>query len=198
MQCAYHPDREPVGACVICGRLICIECKAVIGGKIYCSPCADKTFVQGKTEPAKPERIEPPPRQQKIEAQAKVATTKPEQVSQAASNTSGQGSASALPDELKGWNWGAFFLNWIWGIGNNVWIALITFILGWIWAIVLGIKGNEWAWKHKKWDSVEHFKRTQRKWKRWGIGLFIAAVALAIIYAIIVAVLLATGRAELR
>ena len=33
-------------------------------------------------------------------------------------NTSGQGKASVLPAELKGWNWGAFFLHVIWGIGN--------------------------------------------------------------------------------
>ena len=33
-------------------------------------------------------------------------------------NTSGQGKAAVLPAELKGWNWGAFFLHVIWGIGN--------------------------------------------------------------------------------
>ena len=59
MQCAYHPDREPVGACVACGRLICVECKALLGGKIYCTPCADKIFVHEKTEPAKPDKAEP-------------------------------------------------------------------------------------------------------------------------------------------
>ncbi len=50
MQCGYHPDREPVGACVSCGRLICMECKALLGGKMYCTPCADKIFVQNKGE----------------------------------------------------------------------------------------------------------------------------------------------------
>ncbi|WP_281405489.1 hypothetical protein [Mesorhizobium sp. B2-6-4] len=24
-----------------------------------------------------------------------------------------------IPAELDRWNWGAFFLNWIWGIGNS-------------------------------------------------------------------------------
>lgn len=61
MQCAYHPDREPIGACVACGKLICMECKAVLGGKIYCSPCADKIFVkeneQQQYQPVSPSTI---------------------------------------------------------------------------------------------------------------------------------------------
>lgn len=28
-------------------------------------------------------------------------------------NTSGQGSSAAVPEEVKGWSWGAFFLSWI-------------------------------------------------------------------------------------
>jgi len=35
MKCAYHPEREAVGACVDCGRLVCDECKTLLGGKIY-------------------------------------------------------------------------------------------------------------------------------------------------------------------
>ncbi|MGA2159812.1 MAG: hypothetical protein ABSG90_11420 [Dehalococcoidia bacterium] len=53
MQCAYHPDREPVGACVECGRLICDECKTALKGKFYCPACADKVFVR-KSEEAEP------------------------------------------------------------------------------------------------------------------------------------------------
>lgn len=30
-----------------------------------------------------------------------------------AENTSGGGSAVALPEGVKGWSWGAFLLNWI-------------------------------------------------------------------------------------
>ena len=25
-----------------------------------------------------------------------------------------------VPNEIKGWNWGAFFFNWIWGVCNGV------------------------------------------------------------------------------
>jgi len=28
-------------------------------------------------------------------------------------------SPAEVPDEIDRWNWGAFLLNWIWGIGNN-------------------------------------------------------------------------------
>lgn len=92
-------------------------------------------------------------------------------------NTSGQGKLATIPEEIRGWNWGAFLLNLIWGIGNNVWLALITLIpyVGLIMPIVLGVKGSEWAWRNKRWDSIEHFKRTQRTWAKWGIGYIIFA-----------------------
>jgi saccharopine dehydrogenase-like NADP-dependent oxidoreductase len=34
--------------------------------------------------------------------------------------------------------------------------------------VILGIKGSAWAWQNKRWESVEAFKRTQRKWAMWG------------------------------
>lgn len=79
-----------------------------------------------------------------------------------------------VPDGIKGWSWGAFFLNWIWAIGNRTWIGLLAFIpyVGFIMAIVLGFKGREWAWKNKEWESVEHFNRVQKKWSYWGVGIF--------------------------
>ena len=46
MNCAYHPYREAVAACVNCGRLICDECKVVLSDKIYCNACVDKTVTQ--------------------------------------------------------------------------------------------------------------------------------------------------------
>jgi hypothetical protein len=105
-------------------------------------------------------------------------------------NTSGQGESAIVPEEVKGWNWGAFVLTWIWGICNDVLIALLCFIpvFGIAWAFVLGVKGNEWAWQHKKWDSIEHFKSTQRSWNTAGIIIF--AISIAILVAIIPTVLI--------
>lgn len=102
-------------------------------------------------------------------------------------NTSGQGSLAVIPQEIRGWNWGAFVFGWLWGICNSVWIALLSLIpyIGVIMAIVLGVKGNEWAWQHKKWDSIEHFKKTQRTWSRWGVGLLLFGILMIILAVII-------------
>jgi hypothetical protein len=81
-----------------------------------------------------------------------------------------------VPAEIDRWNWGAFFLNWIWGVGNNTYIALLTFIpiVGLVMLFVLGAKGSKWAWRNGRWDSVEHFKSVQRKWALWGLVVWIA------------------------
>ena len=109
-------------------------------------------------------------------------------------NTSGQGQSAVVPDELKGWNWGAFLLTWIWGVGNEVWLALLALIplpmIRLAMAIILGIKGNEWAWRSKKWDSIEHFRRTQRIWLIWGIvALFLPFILIIGITLIVVGIL---------
>lgn len=62
-------------------------------------------------------------------------------------------------------------LNWIWGIGNNTFIALLMFVpfVNFIMLFILGAKGSKWAWKkNKKWESIEEFKAVQRKWAKWG------------------------------
>ena len=67
-------------------------------------------------------------------------------------NTSGGGFSAVVPKEVQGWNWGAFFLPIIWGPFNEVWLALLALIpIGsFVMPIVLGIKGNEWAWQSKR------------------------------------------------
>jgi Cytochrome oxidase complex assembly protein 1 len=86
----------------------------------------------------------------------------------------------AIPAEIDRWNWGAFLLNWIWGIGNNTYIALLALIPGvsFIMLFVLGAKGSAWAWRNGRWDSVEHFKRVQRKWAIWGAIIWIGMLVL--------------------
>ncbi len=156
MKCAIHSDREAVGTCGSCGRLVCPECKASIGGQEYCNSCVQIRLKAGEW-PGK------------------------------AGNTSGAGVNVTIPPEVKGWNWGAFLLTWIWGVGNNVWISLIALLgflpyIGWIVSltmrIILGIRGNEWAWQYKRWDSIEHFKKTQRTWMWWGVSFLILWVLL--------------------
>lgn len=98
----------------------------------------------------------------------------------APANTSGQGSQAIVPPEIQGWSWGGFWLSWIWGLGNNVMIALLALIVPFF-NIYLGIKGNELAWQNKQWESVEHFRQVQRKWAVWGLGIAIAFFALGLV-----------------
>ena len=98
-------------------------------------------------------------------------------------NTSGQGKLAAVPAELDRWNWGAFLLNWVWGIGNNTYIALLMFIplVNIIMPFVLGAKGNVWAWRNKRWESVEQFKRTQKKWAKWGVIVIVLFICFFVV-----------------
>ncbi len=76
-----------------------------------------------------------------------------------------------IPDEIQGWNWGAFLLPWLWLWTNQVWLGLFCFVpqVGWVMAIAMGAKGNEWAWKSRQWRSIEQFKAHQRGWAIAGI-----------------------------
>ncbi len=91
---------------------------------------------------------------------------------------SGKGAASEVPAEIKGWNWGAAGLPLVWGLSHSVWLCLIGLIpiVNWVWWIVMGVMGNEWAWRKEQWESVEEFKRVQRKWMPWGIVFFILSI----------------------
>lgn len=97
------------------------------------------------------------------------------------SNQFGLEGNKEVPPGVKGWNWGAFFLTWIWGICNGTLIALLSLIPGihFVMMFVLGFKGNEWAWKNKDWESVEQFHAVQRKWAAWAVGLWLFALGLA-------------------
>lgn len=97
---------------------------------------------------------------------------------------SGQGRHSPVPPEIARWSWGAFLLNWIWGLGNNSPIALLMFVPGvnLVMWFLLGLRGNRWAWQNKTWRSVEDFQRIQRVWTVFGVLLWcltLAVVAVA-------------------
>lgn len=105
---------------------------------------------------------------------------------------SGEGLNGPFPPELRGWNWGAFFLNFFWGIAHNVWIALLTLVPGvnFIMLFVLGVKGNEWAWQHRRFESVAHFKEVQKKWAIAGLIIFIINILLWLVIGIFFGALL--------
>ncbi len=100
-------------------------------------------------------------------------------------NNSGQGGlfdlSLTVPEEIRGWNWGAFFLTPFWLVSNRVWIGLFALvpIVGFWMAIAMGIKGNEWAWKSRRWKSIEQFKTHQ---KRWAIAGIISGISVNLIF----------------
>src|ERR1039457_5174089 len=67
----------------------------------------------------------------------------------------------------------------------TLWGILISlFTLGWghlIWGVVCGARGNEWAWKGRNWQSVEHFRHTQRNWALAGLAFLVAYVAVLVL-----------------
>jgi hypothetical protein len=87
-----------------------------------------------------------------------------------------------VPPAVDRWNWGAFLLRWIWGIGNNTFIALLMFVplANIVMPFVLGVKGSSWALRNKRWDSIEQFKRVQRKWTVWGVIGVALSIALLV------------------
>lgn len=115
-------------------------------------------------------------------------------------NTSGM--HSSVPPEISGgWNWGAFFLTWVWAIGHSVWIGLLALIspVSLIMAIILAVKGNEWAWQNRRFESIDQFKEIQRKWGIWGLVITIfLSIAIAVIMATVVLVSLGEARENAR
>lgn len=97
-------------------------------------------------------------------------------------NSSGQKEAADIPQEIIWWNWGAFFLTWIWGIRNKTYISFLSMlpVVGFLMMIVLGMKGNEWAWRNKKWEGIEQFQLEQKTWSKWGIRIAILLLALGV------------------
>ncbi len=105
-----------------------------------------------------------------------------------------------FPQELKRFNWGAFLLNWIWGIMHKKYITLLYFVACIIpvigplaISIWFGFAGNKWAWQSKKWDSIESFNESQQNW----VKLWFILVVLGLIFAIKIFIILTLiGSAE--
>lgn len=87
-----------------------------------------------------------------------------------------------IPPDLDRWNWGAFLLNWIWGIGNSVFIALLMFVplVNIVMIFVLGARGSRWAWRNRAWRDAEHFRKVQRKWAIAGVIVWVGTLLLAV------------------
>ena len=89
-----------------------------------------------------------------------------------------------VPQEIKKWNWGAFMMNIIWGLGNKSYLPLLCLIpiFNIVWVFVCGVKGNEWAWKKGNYSSVQEFMQVQDTWNRAGIFQFIITIVVVVLY----------------
>lgn len=106
-------------------------------------------------------------------------------------NTSGGGPEAIVPDDVaEHFNWGAFLLNWVWGIGNKSYITLlillaysiplVNLIAPLAFCIWFGFEGNKWAWQNKRFESIEHFHSYQKKWVVAGLILPVIGLILSI------------------
>jgi hypothetical protein len=84
----------------------------------------------------------------------------------------------AIPSELQKWNSGAACFSYVWATSYGAWSILWTLLLLPIPVInifvfiLFGLKGNQWAWRSQKWESVEKFIEAQNKWATNPLGLF--------------------------
>lgn len=105
---------------------------------------------------------------------------------------------SRIPSELRGWNWPAFLLGPIWGVGHRIWWTAIGFLalaplvyagprqaalLFWLaMMLFLGFRGNELAWRARRWESVEKFMAAQQRWGVWAVAAIAALVVGMVVY----------------
>ena len=106
-----------------------------------------------------------------------------------------------MPPGVSRWSWAGFLMPTIWGGVNRVWIGLLAGIpivlssaLHWLpstyvqtlqlpISIFCGVKGNEIAWRKRRWKSVEHFRTIQRRWAWGALGLNVAVFVIAVVVA---------------
>ena len=154
-------------------------------------------------------------------------------------NNSGQGKGIDIPAEVKRFNWGAFFFQWVWGLFNKSYLTLISlglsvllFVIGFLLVIFagasgkqeivgltfilmfflnvistivslalsiwFGIKGNDWAWQNKKWESVQYFHHVQRIWAIVGTVLVFLGIPLIILAMTLPSLLMNTDKVKNR
>ena len=48
MNCSNHQEREAIGMCIGCSKLICEECAVKINNKYYCKNCVSDMYSKNK------------------------------------------------------------------------------------------------------------------------------------------------------
>ena len=135
-------------------------------------------------EPERATRTREPRAEQAQRESARKRAEEQERQRAEASSENNSGTRSAhLPQSARGWNTAAFLIGPIWGPSNGVWLGIIGLVFFFIpsgisvlgslgmkftlylaYGAFLGFRGNEMAWRAKRWQSLEHFKRVQQQW----------------------------------
>jgi len=97
---------------------------------------------------------------------------------------------------LGGFNWGAFFFDWIWGLAHgciskmtHIFICYVLFmipflnIFTFIWYIILKINygrhGNEWAYDGRAFYNPKDFVDTQKRWAAAALCVVVLGILLS-------------------
>ncbi len=190
--CADQPPPLGLAACGKCSAaneahaFYCVDCGGSMASAVRMSPEKATATDQVVESSRAAESVRKPDRQRTAPEgpDLRGADVGRQTVSEVANN-SGMPEAE-LPESLRGFNWGAFLVPVIWSAFNRVWIGMLTWVgvlallidfperLEWLrmllllvsfgLTVYLGFKGNELAWRSKRWRSAEHFTRVQRNW----------------------------------
>lgn len=105
--------------------------------------------------------------------------------------TKGKITSEKPVDNVVKFNWGAMFGTWIWGLINKSYVTLwaipLFFTCGgfFVFALICGLKGNEWAYAKQKDKSLEDFHKSQTVQTAW----FSACVPIVVLVVSIISVL---------
>jgi hypothetical protein len=102
------------------------------------------------------------------------------------------GNDPAMLSRMSGWNWGACVFTWIWMLyfGMQAWGIIVLVgscalcFVSPIASIILGMKGNEWAWRYKSFRDFEQYQKAMKDWNFAGIVFTIASLVVFTIFCI--------------
>jgi len=85
------------------------------------------------------------------------------------------------------WNWGAFFLAWLWlmnhgkpGLGFGLLVLDVVYPpFGLIAHVYCAIRGNDIAYDGRRFGSVAQFVAIQNAWRNWGFAAVLSAAGIA-------------------
>jgi tetratricopeptide (TPR) repeat protein len=114
-------------------------------------------------------------------------------------NTSGMN--MAVPPAANFWNWGGFGfslmgLGFIWAFNMRLTtiaiIQLIMLFLGPLGGLInlglsiyLGTSGSEQAWRNRRFQSIDDFRRCQTTWGWWALGVAVVTLPISVIMTLI-------------